>query len=736
MLLGINIGSLSSVMAIGQKHQSALLFKTELLLSETSARTCPSLISFSSTHRLIGDQASLVLRKNLKNSFQYIDRFIGFNSETPFFAYEIQNYFYVGHKFDKSTNKFSYILNGEEKYILPEEIVVSFLHLLYNSYIIKKNLSPICVVFSVPDYFTCFQKNSFIQIIKGSETNKNFHLVNESSAITLYFGYKKYKEYFIRQNLDNPNSALIDPNITKYILFIDAGHSKTSLIFSKLNYNLFKVLDTLVIPFLGGRDFDDAIFKYCCEKFKKENNIDLASDKKVKVRLIQPITKARKNLTVNKDAQISIDSLFNDIDFSILISRDEFEKIIKDKLSIFRNELIKFCQRNNKNYPGIQLTNVEMAGELMRTPSLEKIIKEILNMEMSKTILTDECISVGCALYGSLLQACFPIKNFQGIYHLNHYSILYSVNNGPIKEFIDSHHQIPEFKSLNLGAEYFNSTTINLKFYHKKEEIENFIKCRDSDCLLISYEINCDEILKNNGGLKNVKIIILIDNIGEIHINRLESVNDKEKDKNKSIVKINSFRNLIKVAKRGLYQSKNEQDKNISLYMIDEKDLFDKDIEFINFSNRKNSLESKLYNIKNKIQDNNNFNMMKYNNKNVLECLQEIEDKVNENHQDIFDLVPLEEYLDNIIKAITPIDMVEQKEKILKQINEYLHMLKLEKENIEKKKKTKFNKNRINDATNMLNNFKNKFYLILDVNELYNANTEFDNEKIKYFDKV
>ena len=41
-----------------------------------------------------------------------------------------------------------------------------------------------------------------------------------------------------------------------------------------------------------------------------------------------------------------------------------------------------------------------MAGELMRTPAMEKIIKEILNMEMSKTILTDECVYVGSALYG------------------------------------------------------------------------------------------------------------------------------------------------------------------------------------------------------------------------------------------------------------------------------------------------------------------------------------------------
>ena len=728
MMLGVNIGSLSSTMAIGQKHHSALLFKTELLLSETSSRTCPSLVSFGATHRVIGDQASLTLRKNFKSSFQFIDRFIGFNIDAPFYSYEMQNYFYVGDSYDRNKNQFSYLLNGEKKFLVPEEIVVSFLHLLYNSYIVQKNLSPVCNVFSVPDFFTCLQKNAFMQIIKSSGIQKDFHLVNESSAITLYFGYKKYKEYFIRQNLENPNSAAIDPNITKYILFIDAGHSKTSLIFSQLNYNLFKVLDTLVLPFLGGRDFDDAIFRYCCEKFKNENNIDLTNDRKAKLRLIPPIMKARKNLTVNKDAQIAVDSLAEDIDFTTLLSRDEFEKIIKDKLDMFRNELIHFCQRNNKNYPGINLTNVEMAGELMRTPAMERIVKEILNMEMSKTILTDECISVGSSLYGSLLQGCFPIKNFRGIYHLNHYSILYTINNETIKEFIDDHHQIPEFKSLSFGEEYFNSNNkkINITFYHKKEEIQNYVNCRDG--LLISYDINIEEVLKSNNGVHNLKIVFLIDNIGEVHIKSLESNVENNKP-----IKINFSRSLIKVVKRELYPSQATIEKNINSYTNHENQLFVNDQAFIDFSFNKNNLESKLYNIKGKIQYNNDLNNLQYNNKNIMQCLQEIEDKIYENQQNIFDITPLENYLDNIIKEITPKNMLEKKQSLTQEINGYINVINQENEKLKMNQPSRYTKDTINDALNMLKNFKNKLYLTLEPNELYNLNVEFDNEKMKYF---
>ena len=99
-MLGINIGSLNSTVTLGQNQNSALLFKTELLLSETSARACPSILSFGETNRVIGDQASLILRKNIKSSFQYISRYIGFDSKCPFSSTELKNYYYVGDKYN------------------------------------------------------------------------------------------------------------------------------------------------------------------------------------------------------------------------------------------------------------------------------------------------------------------------------------------------------------------------------------------------------------------------------------------------------------------------------------------------------------------------------------------------------------------------------------------------------------------------------------------------------------
>ena len=714
-MLGINIGSLNSTVTIGHQQQSALLFKTELLLSETSARTCPSIISFGETHRVIGDQAALVLRKNIKSSFQYINRFIGFDPKTPFSSTELQNYYYVGDSYDPQTNKFSYTINGTKQQISPEEIVTSYLHLLYNGYIVQKNLKPECIVFSVPDYFTCSQKNKYLQIAESIGIKNDIHLVNESSAITLYFGYKKYQEYFIRKN--EGKSATIDPSITKYILFIDAGHSKVTFVLSKLAYNLFTVLDTTTIPFLGGRDFDLAIYKFCCEKFNQDNGIDISKNNKTKLRLLTPIMKARKTLTVNKDAQISVDSLSDDIDFSLLLTRENFEKLIEDKVTLFKQELINFINRNKKNYPNIDITNVEMAGELMRTPVLEKTVKEICKIEMSKTILTDECLSVGCSLYGALLKGVFPIRNFKGIYHLNHYSINSSINNAPINEYISNHYQIPEFKSFTFDKNLMQNN-INVAFYHSKNEIKDYsyTESTDDNVLLVAYDIISSEIFKKYPNINQLKVTFLIDNIGEVHINKLESIINKD-----NTVKISLDKDVVKIVKRGLYLSQAQKNKIIAGLNYTEQNLFKIDQEFINFSAKKNSLEGDFYNVKNMIQ-NKNLTNAQYNGKNIMTCMQEIEDKLNDNYNQIFDLTPIEQYLDQIIQSITPKDIADEKNKILNEISGYQNRV----NGISDAKER-------NDAVNMLLYFKKKLRLIVDMNELRNLIGEFNNEKGKYF---
>lgn len=725
-MIGINFGSLNSSIALC-RSQSQNSFKAELLLSETSSRTCPTIITFSNTQRLIGDQASLILKKNIKSSFQYLNRLIGFQPLNNFHKKEIMNYYFIGGEYNNEQNKFNYLINDNSYALSPEEVIISYLHLLYNSYILDKNIECDYLVFAVHDYFTCYQKNIYNKIIQSICINKNFSLINESSAITLYFGYKKYNEYFINKKINSESkivSAEIDTTIIKYVLFIDAGHSKTSFILSKLTFGLFQVLDSITLPFLGGRDFDNKIYNFCIKKFLNDYGIDISNDNKIKLRLITSIMKARKVLTVNKDTNINIDSLKNDNDFSLKLTREEFEDLIKEELNLFKTELKKFLEKSEKNL-NFMITNIEMAGELMRTPALQKIVKEITGLEMSKTILTDECISIGCSLYGAFLNKCFPIKNFTGIYHINHYTINMSINNGPLQKLVSNTEYVPITKFYTFDEKYFDNDVINIAFYYEKEEIDNYLSYNRD--LLISYDFDCKEILKENGGIKNVKISFMINDIGDISIKAIES-NVFENE----YLSLKIEEPIFKIIDREIYPDLIQNKKEIDELINNEKLLFLKDQDYKNFSKHKNKILSKLFTIKNKVNEN-GISQNIYDGKKICDILDDYEIKLNEINDIYFDLESINVYLDNIVNSLLNDNLNDDIAKFTKKIINYQELLSEEYTKFLSGLSSNLNEEQINDASNMLEHFKNNLKFILNEADLQNIQNDFNTEIIKYF---
>ena len=112
-------------------------------------------------------------------------------------------------------------------------------------------------IFSIPDYYTFYQKESLKNILKALDIY-NEPMINESTALTMYYGYLNYNELTYEN---------------KYIIFIDIGHSKTSFILSEFSRKKFSVKYVENIPFLGGRDINNKLFELCLKKFKEKNNI-------------------------------------------------------------------------------------------------------------------------------------------------------------------------------------------------------------------------------------------------------------------------------------------------------------------------------------------------------------------------------------------------------------------------------------------------------------------------------
>ena len=132
------------------------------------------------------------------------------------------------------------------------------------------------------------------------------------------------------QTHQNAIRALPEPQ-TVTVLFFDMGHSKTSVSIGQFGANGYKRLRAMVEPNLGGRDLDNACMKYVSEKFQEEYGCEdnPASILRCRLRMLEAIEKARKNLSGDTSAYIEIDNLLQDETLEEEFERQKFEELIQ-----------------------------------------------------------------------------------------------------------------------------------------------------------------------------------------------------------------------------------------------------------------------------------------------------------------------------------------------------------------------------------------------------------------------
>ena len=499
--IGINIGSLNTVYSIFSNMTGKYI--TNVLLLNNTIRTIKSLICYTPENRLYGENAKAYLKKNLSTSYNNLSRIIGFRSSEL-------NKTELEYMFSKNF-KYNWFIDNKKKEVKDESyyIIADYLSLINEYYFEKENIEYDSVSISVPDFYEEKQKEN-IKLICEVLKMKNIKIFNESAAITMYYGYNKYNDLF-------GNNNQINRKLKKTVLFIDIGQSKTSFILSDFTYNEFCIKHKSWIKDIGGRNFEQILFEYC---IKNSEFKDITLTENMKYRLFETIQKKKLELTSNNETNIIVYSFYNDLDLSITITTEQYEKESKKLIDEIKKELVKVIEYAKKI--NINIDYVEIAGEFMRTPFLQKMIEEN-NLKISKTILIDECTSVGAALLGSYLDEYFPIE-----------IIIYEKEGNNKKK-------ITPFKSGNNNMELKKNLEEHLKKMKEKDEIFN--KGMELKNIIQKYLNILKKIPKNDK-----------------HNNDLNTIsNDFEK-----------IKDLSTIDNKKIYETMEEKLKNLSIKIIDE----------------------------------------------------------------------------------------------------------------------------------------------------------------------
>ncbi|KAJ3701351.1 hypothetical protein LUZ61_005056 [Rhynchospora tenuis] len=388
-VVGFDLGNESCIVAVARQRG------IDVVLNDESKRETPALVFFGDKQRSIGTAATSSITTNPKNVVSQIKRLIGRKFSDPDVQLDLQ---LLPFKVSEGPDGFPLIhvryLN-EEKVFTPTQILAMVLANLKT--IAEKNLNAAVVdcCIGIPIYFTDLQRRAVLDAarIAGLHPLRLFH---ETTATALAYGIYK---------TDLPENDQLN------VAFVDVGHASMQVCIAGFKKGQLKILSHSYDSSLGGRDFDEVLFKYFAAKFKEEYKIDVYQNARACIRLRTACEKLKKVLSANPEAPLSIECLMDEKDVRGFIKREEFEKLSAPILERVKGPLEKALAEAMLTVDMVHF--VEVVGSGSRVPAIIKILTEFFGKEPRRTMNASECVARGCALECAILSPTFKVREFQ-----------------------------------------------------------------------------------------------------------------------------------------------------------------------------------------------------------------------------------------------------------------------------------------------------------------------------------
>merc|ERR1739847_23186 len=240
-------------------------------------------------------------------------------------------------------------------------------------------------VITVPAYFNDAQRQATKDSgkIAGLEV---LRIINEPTAASLAYG--------------------LDKEANKKIAVYDLGGGTFDVSILELGDGVFEVKSTNGDTFLGGEDFDNTIVDYLLSEFKKDNGIDLKSDKLALQRLKEAAEKAKIELSSAEQTDVNLPFITADKTgpkhINLKMTRAKLEALVEDLIA----RTIPPCKTALKD-AGISANDVDevvMVGGMTRMPKVINEVKNFFGKEPNKSVNPDEVVAMGAAIQAGVLQ--------------------------------------------------------------------------------------------------------------------------------------------------------------------------------------------------------------------------------------------------------------------------------------------------------------------------------------------
>ena len=355
-------------------------------------------------------------------------------------------------------------------------------------------------VITVPAYFSDSQRQATKDAgkIAGLEV---LRIINEPTAAALAYGVDKESE--------------------QKIMVYDLGGGTFDVSILDIGEGVLEVLSTAGDTHLGGDDFDQRIIDWMVDEFKKSNGIDLSNDRMAMQRLKEAAEKAKIELSGMSQTSINQPYITADATgpkhLELTLTRAKFNELTADLVDRTMTPVRKALQ--DAGLRASDLKKVLMVGGSTRIPAVYDAVKKELNCEPFKGINPDECVAVGAAIQGGVLQG--DVKGLL-LLDVTPLSLGIETLGGVCTKIIERNTTIPTHKSQVFSTAADNQPSVEINVLQGEREF-----ARDNKSLGVFH---LDGIAPAPRGVPQIEVTFDIDANGIVKVSAKDLGTGKEQN--------------------------------------------------------------------------------------------------------------------------------------------------------------------------------------------------------------
>ncbi|MDO9262971.1 MAG: molecular chaperone DnaK, partial [Desulfosalsimonadaceae bacterium] len=488
-VIGIDLGTTNSCVAIREQND------TKVITNPEGGRTTPSTVAITeSGERLVGQVAKRQAITNPENTVFGVKRLIGRKFDSAVVQNDIKN---LPYKIEKAGNG-DVRINLRGKQYSPAEIssfILADIKHTVEEYLGEKVTD---AVITVPAYFDDQQRQATKDAGRIAGLNV-LRIINEPTAASLAYG--------------------LDKKSDEKIAVFDLGGGTFDVSVLEIGDGVFEVKSTNGDTHLGGDDFDLRLIDFLANEFKRENGIDIRSDKMALQRLKEGAEKAKMELSTALQTDVNLPFITADANgpkhLNIKITRAKFESLVADLLDNLERPCVTALK--DAGLTAAQMDEVILVGGMTRMPAVQDRVKKIFGKEPHKGVNPDEVVAIGAAIQGGVLMG--DVKDVL-LLDVTPLSLGIETLGGVMTKLIEKNTTIPTRKSQVFSTAQDSQPAVSIHVLQGEREMAAYNKTMG--------RFDLSDIPPAPRGVPQIEVTFDIDANGIVHVSAKDKATGKE----------------------------------------------------------------------------------------------------------------------------------------------------------------------------------------------------------------